>query len=70
MDYLVVYEHGPSGCGAFIPDLPGCVAVGADEDEARRLIAKAAREHVAALKREGRAVPPPLCRAESLAVGG
>ena len=27
MKYLVVIEKGPSSFGAYVPDLPGCVAV-------------------------------------------
>jgi len=29
----VVYEHGDTRWGANVPDLPGCVAVGADRAE-------------------------------------
>jgi hypothetical protein len=28
MRYLVVVEKGPSSYGAYVPDLPGCVAAG------------------------------------------
>ena len=28
MEYLVVVEKGKSSYGAYVPDLPGCVAVG------------------------------------------
>ncbi len=27
MRYAVIYEKGPTSYGAYIPDLPGCVAV-------------------------------------------
>jgi hypothetical protein len=27
MEYLVVVEHGATSFGAYVPDLPGCVAV-------------------------------------------
>ena len=28
MRYMVVVEEGPSSFGAYVPDLPGCIAVG------------------------------------------
>ena len=36
--YLVVIENGSSSFGAYVPDLPGCVAVGDTRDDATRLI--------------------------------
>ena len=38
MTYLVVIEKGSSSFGAYMPDLPGCVAVGDTRDDATRLI--------------------------------
>ncbi len=28
MRYMVVLEQGPTSYGAYVPDLPGCVAAG------------------------------------------
>ena len=33
MRYAVVIEKGPKSYGAYVPDLPGCVAVGKTQDE-------------------------------------
>jgi len=33
MRYLVVLEQGATSCGAYVPDLPGCVAAGKTRDE-------------------------------------
>ena len=33
MKYLVVVESGPTSFGAYVPDLPGCVAVGSTREE-------------------------------------
>jgi len=33
MRYMVVVEKGETRFGAFVPDLPGCVAVGETEEE-------------------------------------
>ena len=41
MKYLVVIEQGPDGFGAYLPDIPGCVAVGASRAEVMTLIEQA-----------------------------
>jgi predicted RNase H-like HicB family nuclease len=61
--YLVVIEHGPTSCGAYVPDLPGCVAVGESTDEVRDLIVEAIAMHVEELRRQGLPVPPPQSEA-------
>ena len=38
MRYLVVIEESETGFGAYVPDLPGCVAVAATRDDVSRLI--------------------------------
>ena len=38
MKYLVVYEKGPASWGAYLPDLPGCAAVGDTREEVEVLI--------------------------------
>ena len=35
MEYVVVFERGESSYGAYVPDLPGCIAVGETKEEAR-----------------------------------
>lgn len=57
--YLVVIEQGPTSYGAYVPDLPGCVAVGETADEVRELIRDALVMHLAELRRQGLPVPPP-----------
>jgi predicted RNase H-like HicB family nuclease len=59
MKYMVVVEHGPSSIGAYVPDLPGCVAVGESEDEALSLIREAIELHLEALHEQGLQVPEP-----------
>jgi predicted RNase H-like HicB family nuclease len=38
MRYAVVIEKSETGYGAYVPDLPGCVAVGETVDEADRAV--------------------------------
>lgn len=46
MRYLVVIEQGPASFGAYVPDLPGCVAAGETREEVTRLIQEAIRIHL------------------------
>ena len=59
MRYAVIIERGPTSFGATVPDLPGCVAVGATREEVARLIEEAIEEHIAVLRSRGMPVPPP-----------
>ena len=64
MQYLVVIEEGPSGFGAYAPDLPGCVAVGQSRAEVRQLIHEAIQFHLDGLKEDGLAIPRPHSSSE------
>jgi predicted RNase H-like HicB family nuclease len=62
--YLVIVEQSETGYGAYVPDLPGCVAVGETQDEVRELIHEAIAFHIEGLREEGLPVPAPLSRSE------
>ena len=59
MRYMVVVEQGPNSFGAYVPDLPGCVAVGESKQEVLQLIQEAIEFHLEGLKDEGASVPQP-----------
>ncbi len=59
MKYMVVLEKGPGSWGAHVPDLPGCVAVGENREEALELIREAIDFHIEGLREQGEAVPKP-----------
>ena len=59
MRYLVVVEEGPTSFGAYVPDLPGCVAVGETRQEVLTLIQEAIEFHREGLKEEGQSIPRP-----------
>lgn len=59
MQYLVVIERGASSYGAYVPDLPGCVAVGESAAEVETLIRKAIELHVEGLREHREPVPEP-----------
>lgn len=60
MRYLVIVEEGVNSYGAYVPDLPGCIAIGETKSEARKLIAEAIQFHIEGLREDGVVVPPPL----------
>jgi predicted RNase H-like HicB family nuclease len=53
MRYAIVTEKGPTSYGAYVPDLPGCVAVGKSAAEAKMLIAEAVSLHLKGLREDG-----------------
>ncbi|MBV5337801.1 MAG: type II toxin-antitoxin system HicB family antitoxin [Deltaproteobacteria bacterium] len=59
MRYMVVIEKGSSSYGAFVPDLPGCVAAGETEEETTALIQEAIQFHLEGLQMEGQLIPTP-----------
>jgi predicted RNase H-like HicB family nuclease len=69
MSYLVIIEPGDTSVGAYVPDLPGCVAVGATEEEALRLIKTAIGMHLEGLKEQGLPIPEPRSHAQIVGVG-
>jgi predicted RNase H-like HicB family nuclease len=62
--YIVLIEKTAHGYGAYVPDLPGCVAVGDTYEEAEQLIREAIPFHLEGLRLSGSAVPEPLTRVE------
>ncbi|MDP2432129.1 MAG: type II toxin-antitoxin system HicB family antitoxin [Pseudomonadota bacterium] len=68
MKYLVVIEQGPSSYGAYVPDLPGCVAVGESQAEVMELIHEAIEFHLEGIREEGLAVPQPHSYSELVEV--
>jgi predicted RNase H-like HicB family nuclease len=63
MRYTIVVEKSPTGFGAYVPDLPGCVAVAETEDEVRVLIEDAIELHLEAMGEEGQPDPASLASA-------
>ena len=57
MQYLVVIEQGSSSFGAYVPDLPGCIAAGDTREEVSTLIQEAIELHIEDLKAQGQQVP-------------
>ncbi len=59
MRYAVVVEKSETGFGAYVPDMPGCVAAASTRKEVVRLIQFAIEFHIEGLREEGAPVPLP-----------
>lgn len=68
MRYLVVVEEGPTSFGAYVPDLPGCIAAGETKAEALALIREAIELHLDDLKSDGHPIPLPSSVSEIVEV--
>jgi len=68
MRYTVVIEQGPTSYGAYVPDLPGCIAAAESRSEVISLIREAIEFHVETMRDEGIPVPEPHSTAESVEV--
>ncbi len=59
-DFVVVIERAADGTySAYVPDLPGCVATGSSQDEARASIREAVALHLESLRQHDEPVPEP-----------
>lgn len=68
MKYTVIIEKGPHSFGAYIPDLPGCGAVGDSEDEVKVLIKEAIEFHLEGLKMNSKRIPKPKIKSIEIEV--
>ena len=68
MRYTVVIEQGPTSYGAYVPDLPGCIAAAESRSEVVALIREAIEFHLEGLREEGLPVPEPHSTVESIEV--
>jgi predicted RNase H-like HicB family nuclease len=68
MEYLVVVEKGKKNFGAYVPDLPGCVAVGQTRREVMKLIREGVELHLEALREAGHEIPAPTSKSETVKV--
>jgi len=68
MRYTVIIEKGPHSYGAYIPDLPGCVAVAESESEVRELIKEALEFHLEGMKLNSKRIPKPKVKSYEMEV--
>ena len=64
MRFMVVVEESDGSFGAYVPDLPGCVAAAESRDEVLTLIREAIEFHIEGMKEEGVSIPEPHSSSE------
>lgn len=64
MRYAVVIEKADNNYAAYVPDLPGCVALGDTVEEVERLIREAIELHLDGLRQDSLPIPEPTTRCE------
>ena len=62
MRYAIVIEKTENNFGAWVPDLPGCVAVGDTVEEVEEMIQSAIEMHLAGMREDGDPIPPPTVK--------
>jgi len=68
MQFTVIVEEGLTSWGAYVPDMPGCVAAGETREEVLQLIREAIEFHLEGLKEQGEPVPEPRSYSEVVEV--
>lgn len=69
MRYTVILERGETSWGAYVPDLPGCIAVGDSREEGLALIREAVALHIDGLRLESLPIPEPHSESAVIEVG-
>ena len=64
MRYAIVIEKAGNNYSAYVPDLPGCVATGANVEEAEAQIREAIEFHLEGMREDGLPIPQPSSKVE------
>lgn len=64
MRYAIVIEKTEANYGAYVLDLPGCVATGATIEDVERDIRGAIEMHLAGMREDGEQIPVPTSQVE------
>lgn len=68
IQYMVVVEKGITSYGVYVPDLPGCIAVGETKEEALSLMREAIEFHIEGLREQGKPIPQPCSFGELIEI--
>jgi predicted RNase H-like HicB family nuclease len=68
MKYAVIVEEGKESFGAYVPDLPGCVAAAETKEEVLGLIQEAIEFHIEGMREDGQPIPEPSSSIEYVEV--
>ena len=69
MKYTIVIEKTEKNYGAYVPDLPGCVAVAETRTGLMKLIREAIKLHLESLSESGESIPLPSATSELIEIG-
>jgi predicted RNase H-like HicB family nuclease len=64
--FLVVYEKGNQNYSAYLPDLPGCIAVGDTLEDVEKGIREAIKLHLQGMIEDQEPIPTPQTTARYL----
>ena len=65
--YVIIIEKATDGgFGGYVPDLPGCIGMGADYDSTLENTIEAIKFHIEGLQLEGLELPVPNAKTETL----
>lgn len=68
MRYAIVIENAGANFSAYVPDLPGCVAVGESLADLERQIREAIEFHLEGMREDGSPIPPPSSKVDYVEV--
>jgi len=66
--YAVIFERGRTNWAAYVPDLPGCMTIGATLEETKLNIREAIEGHLETLREFGDPIPEPASLAGEVEV--
>ncbi|MBI4237095.1 MAG: type II toxin-antitoxin system HicB family antitoxin [Deltaproteobacteria bacterium] len=66
--FLVIIEKASDGYSVYAPDLPGCIATGATQEEAERNMHAAIALHIEGLRAENQPIPESSSLAEFIEI--
>lgn len=66
LKFLVIFEKSSNGWGAYVPELPGCVAGGETKEEVESLIYEAIEFHLEDIINNGHEIPNSVIEAETM----
>ena len=64
MKYLVIVEEGETSFGAYVPDLPGCIAAADTKEALVPLIREVIGIHIESLRADNFPIPQPSSKVE------
>jgi predicted RNase H-like HicB family nuclease len=64
MRYAIVIEKTENNFGAWVPDLPGCVATGKTVEIVQQRIRDAIDAHLSGMREDGDPIPPPVAQVQ------